>query len=200
MRKPTYLEWEHILLDTSIIISYLNAHRNEKDERCAFVKRIVDDLNSNKNSDSKARKLYISSITVAELYDKSDDIKKTEKIVKSLNVKDVSFIAFDSDLAEHMTSTYHSVLGTDKLKQIARDLSFPENDLLHGRQWIEKDTMILATCDYLACDVVLTTDKKTMLPMAEKLDIYCAVIEKENFNHNNTYIFDYQPGFGKSTQ
>lgn len=90
-------------------------------------------------------------------------------------------------------------LGTEKLKQIARDLSFPENDLLHGRQWIEKDTMILATADYLSCDVVLTTDKNTMLPMAEKLDIYCAVVEKENFNYNDTYIFEYQLGFNKQS-
>lgn len=194
-----YTDWEHIMLDTSAIITYLYGVINQKNERAVFAKRVIDDLISKKNNQSKNRQFYVSSITIAELYNKSGDVTKADKIVKMLNVKALTFMPFDNDIAEYMTGKYHSILGTDKLKDIARELNFPEHDLLLGRQWIEKDVMILGTADYLNCDAVLTMDKKTMLPIANKLDIYCAVLEKENFNYGDSHVFEYQLGFNNAT-
>ena len=195
MNKVKYLEWENILLDTSVVIKYLHALRDGNHHVANFVKRVIDNLNTTKNSNGKARKFYVSSVTISELYDKSGDISRAEKIVRALNIKGVTFLPFDNDIAEFMTNKYHGVLGTNNLKKIARDLSFPEHDLLHGRQWIEKDVMILATAEYQKCDVVLSMDKNTMLPLSEKLDVFCCIVEADNFQHNDTYIFEY--GYGQ---
>ena len=50
MRKVPYLQWENILLDTSILFSYIQATRdNNTDEGCNFIKRVIDDLSNNKS-------------------------------------------------------------------------------------------------------------------------------------------------------
>ena len=197
MNKVKYAEWENIFLDTSIIIRYLHGMRDGNNREAAFVKRLIDDLNATKTSKGKKRNFFISSITIGELYDKSGDTKRAENIVRALNTKGLTFISFDNDIAEFMTGKYHAILGTSVLKDIARQLSFPEHDLLHARQWIEKDVMIIASAEYSNCDIILTMDKKTMLPIANKADYFCGVAEIDNFNCNESYIFEYDYGVYK---
>lgn len=192
MRKATYLQWEHIMLDTTILFSYIQATRESNtDIRCNFVKRLIDDLNTNKSSTDKKRSFYISAISIAEMYDKSTDIKKTEKIVTKLNIANMTFVPFDVDIAEFMTSNYHQVLGTEKQKQISRELDLPESEMELAREWITKDLMIIATADYLKCDAVITLDERTFLPMAHKVDYFCCVAKEHRFNLSKDYIFDY---------
>lgn len=192
MRKVPYLDWKHIMLDTTIIFAYIQATRDEnKDDRCVFVKRLIDDLNTNNSNDGTKRSFYVSAISISEMYDKSSDKKKTEKIVSKLGVRSMTFMPFDTDVAEFMTSNYHSVLGTNKHKDIAKELKLPQHEGDYVREWITKDLMIIATGDYLKCDCILTLDERTMLPMSQKVDFFCCVALKKNFNQNETYIFEY---------
>ena len=164
MNKVKYAEWENIFLDTSIIIRYLHGMRDGNNREAAFVKRLIDDLNATKTSKGKKRNFFISSITIGELYDKSGDTKRAENIVRALNTKGLTFISFDNDIAEFMTGKYHAILGTSVLKDIARQLSFPEHDLLHARQWIEKDVMIIASAEYSNCDIILQSERISTNP------------------------------------
>lgn len=149
MRKVSYLDWEHILLDTSVLFSYMNAVRSQHDTKCNFVKRVIDDLVSKKATNNHERQFYISAISISEMLDKSTNQKKTVNIIKHLNSKNVTFSDFDTDIAEFMTSNYHQLLGTDK---------------------------------------------RTMLPLANKVDYFCAVLEEENFTQsvNEKYILTYE--------
>jgi len=64
MRKVPYFEWENIFLDTSILFSYIQATRdNNTDLGCTFVKRIIDDLNSNPSTKKKKRNFYVSAVS-----------------------------------------------------------------------------------------------------------------------------------------
>jgi ABC-type sulfate transport system substrate-binding protein len=105
MRKVPYLQWEDVFLDTTIIFAYIQATRdNNADDVCRFVKRLIDDLNSNKSTSGAKRRFYISAISISEMYDRSSDQKKTEKIIKKMNIRTMTFVPFDTDIAEHMTS------------------------------------------------------------------------------------------------
>lgn len=196
MRKIPYFQWENIFLDTSILFCYIQATRdNNKDEECSFVKRVVDDLNHNESTNKKKRNFYVSAVSIAEMYDKSTDIKKTEKLVSKMNIRTMTYVAFDTDIAEHMTSTYHSVLGTSKQNKLAIEIGFPQHNLVMAREWITKDLMILASADYLKCDTILTIDDKTFMPLCEKVDFFGCSCKSANFNVNDAYIFEYN---GKS--
>lgn len=192
MRKVPYLQWEHILLDTSILFSYIQATRdNNADNDCKFVKRIIDDLNTNQSTTRRKRNFYVSAISISEMYDKSTDQKKTEKIISKMNVSTMTYVSFDTDIAEHMTSNYHQILGTTKQNKLAQKLGFPQHDLTMAREWITKDLMILATADYLKCDTVLTIDEKTFIPLCKEVDYFGCLCKESKFNLNDTYIFEY---------
>ena len=192
MRKVPYLQWEHIFLDTSIIFSYIQATREDNtDEKCKFVKRIIDDLNANKSTTKQKRSFYVSAVSIGEMYDKSADIKKTEAIVKKMNVSTMTYVSYDTDIAEHMTSNYHAILGTTKLNNLAKALNFPNYDMAMAREWIIKDLMSIASADYLKCDAILTIDEKSFLPLCKTVDFFGCHCVKEKFNQNDTYIFDY---------
>ncbi|MBS1630004.1 MAG: PIN domain-containing protein [Bacteroidetes bacterium] len=204
MIKPIYTEWEHIFLDTCIIIDYLHAKRNPGHAtRADYVKKILDDLLTKKTASGANRKFYVSAITISELLDKSDDKPKAERLVKQLNASDLTYVAFDNDIAGFMTANYHAILGTDKLRAISRELSWPEHDLVLAREWVSKDLMIIASAHSLDCDVVLTVDWKTFYPVAEKVDCFCALVLEDNFNisPSGANIFAYEPtNYGKSSQ
>lgn len=192
MRKVSYLQWEHIFLDTSIIFSYIQATReNNTSEECKFVKRVIDDLNTNKSTNKQKRNFYVSAVSIGEMYDKSTDIKKTESIVNKMNISTMTYVPYDTDIAEHMTSNYHAILGTPKLNGLAKKLAFPDYDGAMVREWIIKDLMIIASADYFKCDAVLTLDEKSFLPLCKEADYFGCLCKKERFNHNDTYIFDY---------
>lgn len=192
MRKVPYLQWENILLDTTILFSYIQATRDtNKDESCKFVKRLIDDLGANKSTGNKERNFYISAISIGEMYDKSTDQKKTEKIIAKMNVRTMTYVAFDTDIAEHMTSNYHSILGTEKQNKFAKSLGIKDHDMVMAREWITKDLMIIATADFLKCDAVLTMDEKTFLPLCEQVQFFGCNAKEKKFNTSKEYIFDY---------
>ena len=191
MRKVPYLDWENILLDTTAIFAYIQATRETNtDPRCDFVKRLIDDLNTKKTTSGKRRTFYISAISIAEMYDRSTDQKKTERIVQKLRINGLNFVPFDTDVAEHMTHNYHPVLGTDKQKQITKELNLPGEGTI-AREWVTKDLMIIATADYYKCDTAITLDARTFEPLAKRVNYHCCVALEPKFNLNTEYIFEY---------
>jgi hypothetical protein len=53
--------------------------------------------------------------------------------------------------------------------------------------------MIIASGQRFNCDVILTTDIKTLYPMAEQVDFPCAIPYPECFEITPTYIHRYEP-------
>ena len=51
--------------------------------------------------------------------------------------------------------------------------------------------MIISIVDYLKCDVVMTIDDNTFLPLCNEVDYYCCSCKKSKFNSNDVYIFEY---------
>ncbi|HMO63470.1 MAG TPA: hypothetical protein PKC39_15180 [Ferruginibacter sp.] len=192
MRKVPYLQWENIFLDTTIVFSYIQATRsNNTDPRCDFVKRVIDDLSSNKSTTGKKRNFYISAVSISEMYDKSTDQKKTERIVSSMKIGTMTYVSFDTDIAEFMTSNYHPVLGTTKQTAIAKQFGFKDHEIVMAREWITKDLMIIASSDYLQCDAVLTLDERTFAPLCKEVNCFCCVTLEQKFNLSPQYIFEY---------
>ncbi len=62
------------------------------------------------------------------MYDKSTDRKKTESIITKMNVGTMTYVAFDTEIAEHMTSNYNSILDTEKQNKLAQKLAYPQYD------------------------------------------------------------------------
>lgn len=185
MNSVPLKNWRNILLDTSVIIKLFHALGNTKDDEANFVLDLMRYLATNKAelSESSQRLFHISAITISEIWAKSTNQTHTERIINALQPQNVVFVSYDEDIAQHINDKYHSILSNQKLNKFAKEISFG-NDLKMAREWILKDVMIIGTSDYMECDVLLTNDKNTLIPMADKLDVFSALCHPDYFEYN----------------
>ncbi len=177
--------WRNIMLDTSVIIKLFHALGNTKDDEPKFVLDLLRYLSSNKAaiSESQDRFFYISAITISEIWSKSTLQTHRERIMEAINHRNILFVSYDEEIAQHINDKYHSILSNKKLNKFAEEISFG-NDLKMAREWILKDVMIIGTSDYMKCDVLLTNDKNTLMPMADKLGVFSALCHPDYFEFN----------------
>lgn len=185
-------DWEHIFLDTSVIINLLASQKKDiKDDRILFNSRLVKYLNGNNAGSGNPRKFYISSITISEILSIAPSSDRTVEIIKALDSENVTFVSFDNSIAELMNEKYHTLRTKDKLNAFAKSISWPDHDLVMAREWILKDAMILASSEYLECDVALTSDHKTMYKLAKNLAVPCGLINPKYFQVTDQHIMGY---------
>lgn len=192
MRKVDIYDWEHIFLDTTIIFCYFHALRTPgNDPKSDFVKQLLDDLMFNRSRRENQRQFYMSAISISEMLDKSEEIPKTEKIIRDLRVQNMTYVSFDEEIAEYMTSNYHQILGTNKQKTLSKLFGFQDVNMVMVREWMTKDAMIIASSDFYDCDVVLTVDERTFFPLADAVGHFSALVKQEHFSINGSTIWAY---------
>jgi predicted nucleic acid-binding protein len=188
--KP-FKDWEHIFLDTTVIINLLlSLKTGVTDSVAIFTNKLITYLNNNNSGAGRKRQFYVSSVTISELLAKTPNGKAVE-IINAINSENVTFVAFDNDIAELLNNTYHPILGKGALNDFAKQLSWPEHDLVLAREWIQRDTMILASSQYVQADVILTNDKRTMYQTAKQGSVPCALSFPDYFNSSDEHILGY---------
>lgn len=189
--KP-FKDWENIFLDTSIVIHIiLSARPGITDKQVLFTKKLIEYLSKNKAASGKERRFYVSALTIAEIWSKSND-KMTKEIVKAIDSENTTIVAFDNEIADLMTNSYNDILGSKKLNKFASELSFPSSDLLMAREWIQKDTMIIGSSQYLNCDILMTLDGKTMYRTAQRLKVPCVYAMEKYFDQSEQFFLGYK--------
>lgn len=195
--KQSIQDWQHIFLDSSIIINLLLYKKNPDEASAAFVYKLISYLSANKTKDNKNRIFYISAITISEILIKENDREKIEKILTAIDSQDVEFISFDEAIALQMTSQMHSYLANTELHRFAEEIGWKSHELMLAREWITRDYMIVMSGINRKVDVLLTMDKNTFYPICEKADGFCVLCYDNLFNFNDTYFFEYNAGKAK---
>ena len=189
MNKKNIRDWKYILLDTSFIIDYLSdperfTNNPKKKDNIELAKKIMDLLSSELRETKPL--FYVTSITLGELQ-KLESASGARMILNIFNACDVSFLSYGKKEAEILGNT---VLGWRKqkqpkvaLKQIEEECK--KNGISNFRLWISDDMKILSCAkvcfNHKRLDVILTSDEKTFLPIAEYMELPCMVVKKENF-------------------
>lgn len=180
-------KWNKVCLDTSVILGLLKSMRSDcNDTICLFIKQLVKQL---VNADTQ---FIVSAISESEILQRYQ--LKSEKqlnVLKAIGSNDTTFVAFDSDIAYHLTNEYYSLLNKESVKGVAKDVGWDTSNYDIVREHVTRDLMIIASSDYFKCDVILTCDKKTMYKQAFALNIPCAITQPKYFNATNAGIFEY---------
>jgi predicted nucleic acid-binding protein len=181
MIKRKMVDCLRIFLDTSILIDMFNT--NSKDERVVFVKNLMDSLNENVTSSKKDRTFYISAITIGEMvkFSTKREDEVIHDIIVALDAKNIELVPYSVDIALTQNKLFKDYLAKRKLNKLLEELeAFPSN-YLQGREHITRDFMIISSAFHINADVVLTCDKKTFLPIAELVNVFCITAYPNNF-------------------
>jgi len=182
-------KWNKVCLDTSVVLGLLKSMRSDcKDSICLFIKQLVKQLvNSN-------AEFIVSAISESEILQRYElQSNKQTNVLKAIASNDTTFVAFDSDIAYHLTNEYYALLKKESVISFAKDVGWDTTNYDIVREHVTRDLMIIATSDYSNCDVILTCDKRTMYRQAFALNIPCVITEPKYFNFTNAGIFEYYP-------
>lgn len=175
MEKPIE-EWVHIFLDTCIIIDLfvpmdrINQYPEALKERIIKTKKLFEFFKASGTS----RTFYISAITVGELTKMASDVPNDEMLIELFSSGDVAFVDYTKDIALSINGKLNKYLPDTTINQYVKqkEKELNEQNVFQARQYIVDDLKIIASANYLPkIDVILTSDKNTFLPIAEKFEL-----------------------------
>ncbi|SDS06067.1 hypothetical protein [Gramella sp. MAR_2010_147] len=187
------INWQRILLDTSVLIRVLDFKKNGKPAN-EFANSLVEFLSNTEAqvSDNKKakRRYYISSISIAEIIDSTQpsSSEKTKLIIQALNANNVQVIDFDEDVANIFSLEFVEKLGVNYAKDILS--KWGEINSKVNREILTKDLMILASGIYNDVDAYLCVDKG-MYKLGREVNLEMVYVKKEFFNFNDKYFFEF---------
>jgi hypothetical protein len=185
-------EWKHVFLDTSFIIDYLSDSEKfdanpKKKENIEVSKMIMEYLSLKKNNEKP--QFYVTSITLGELR-RLETASIFKKIIEVLSAGDVIFVSYRKEEAIEVNNIIEKYKKTKSPKLSLEDLgkARKESGCLNYRNWISDDMKILSCAKILydrkQLDIILTSDEKTFLPIAEFLELPCCILNKRYLPRN----------------
>lgn len=187
MPNIDYARWRRILLDTNTIIDFINGKQGGQDDRETFAVKLITDL----SNPARKAEFFISFISLSEIHKRVDNAEKMRQVTSALAGSNVTFVAFDDAPAEFMADNYTDYLGNKALNDAAYRFHWQGNNLVNAREWINRDLMLIATAQGLGLDVILSSDVKTMYPLANEVGGFCAMAYQECFEVTPSYIHRY---------
>jgi hypothetical protein len=180
-------DWQHIFLDTSYIIDLLSdparfAKNIEHQQRIMLSHEVQRTLETHS---SKARKYYVSSITIGELCYTKKDGALVADLTALFSGDFLQFINYDRGIALKMVGYLHTALPLAQRKQMESHISksLEKAGCANTRQWMEDDIKIIACAKALPqLDAILTSDKNSFIPFANALEVpVIGMFESEYF-------------------
>jgi hypothetical protein len=182
-------DWKYILLDTSFIIDYLSDPERYdanpvKKQNIEIAKKIMKQL-----SRKESLHFYITSITLGEL-ERLETKTVFKTILEVFSAGDVSVVSYGKNEALEM----HGIIGGHsgyKHKQAPHrfrqdmEKARRESGCINHRGWVSDDMKILSCAkrlyDRKQLDIILTSDEKTFLPIADFLELPCRALNIKHF-------------------
>lgn len=179
-------KWEHIFLDTSVIFDlFANPEKLNNNlpvkERVLNTQKLFDYLNEVSNQTGKKYMFYVSSVTIAEMTRK-DGADLLNAMYSFFNSSGLTFVDFSKNIACKISQNVKEYIADYSINQFISYIqknTIEPGDVIISREWIIDDLKIVATAKSIGkIDVVLTADKKSFKPIAEKVNL--PVLETNN--------------------
>lgn len=182
-------ECERILIDTTPLIDAINADFTTPERSLTL--DLFEFLCSHKTSHNRVRKFVISTVSIMEIANLSTREDAAEILSNILDIGDAEIRSFGMDEALWVNRHFKGLLSKQQKNDFARLHKENEENIGSARQWIDKDMMIVATAAMADVDVILTRDKKTFKPLADRVGILCALTEGDWFiKSGNNFEFN----------
>ena len=117
----------------------------------------------------------ISAVTLGELTKTEDETSVKNDIIRLLNTEQVVIIDYGASIAEFVSKGLGKYIENRHVNSLLKEFELVRKEggnVINARNWVSDDLKIAATAKtYKKIDVLLTGDKKTFFPIAQKLNI-----------------------------
>lgn len=199
---PAVSEWKRIFIDTSFIIdSVRNQEKIKKDDSKYHNIRnthlLLDYFKQKSNQDQQVR-WVTSSIVLSELtkFENEDAVSELQRILDSSELEIINFTKKEANfILKDMVNYVEQKHVSQYIKALEKALK--EDNIFNPKNYVAKDALIIACAKSKRCDVVLTSDKNSFIPIAKQVglpilntaDLLLDMFK--NLNYNSPISTDY---------
>ena len=189
-------EWRRVFVDTSFIIDSVRdlAMLSDSDPKFQSVRKSHELLaHFQKSADLKGQSIrwVTSSIVLSELlkFENKDAVNELQKTFKTPEVEIINFTEREAsfilnDMADFIEQKH---IG-QYIKELQKALA--EKHVFNPKNYIAKDALIIACAKSKPCDVVLTYDRNSFMPIAKQVKLPILLSEDIPMDMYNS--IDYQ--------
>lgn len=174
---PPIAEWRRIFIDTSFIIDLLRdlksiSPENPKYETIEKSQKLLEHFKLVATKEENKIRWITSSIVLSELI-KFETKEIVDELQNILNSPEVEIINFTKKEANFIVNDMGSYVQENHISRYIQELQkeMGNTGVFNPRNFVSKDALIIACAKSKPCDVVLTSDKNTFVPMAKKVDL-----------------------------
>lgn len=174
---PAIKNWRRIFIDTSFIIDSVRTLpiNPEKDPKYWNIKNthdLIDYFKLRSTKETTSVRWVTSSIVLSELT-KFEDSDAVEALQDLFDTPEVEIINFTKKEAEFILNDMVDYIEQDHVNQFFKDLkdALSSQNVFNPRNYIAKDALIIACAKSKGCDVVLTSDKNSFIPIARQVKL-----------------------------
>ena len=174
---PAISEWRRIFIDTSFIIDLLRAldkmsHNDLKYQSVYRSQKLLEHFQLISENGNKSVRWVTSSIVLSELI-KFENTEVVDELQKILATTEVEIINFTPKEARFILQDMRAYIEEKHVTQYIRELQkeLAQAGVFNPRNYVSKDALIIACAKSKKCDVVLTSDKNSFVPLARKVQL-----------------------------
>lgn len=173
---PAISEWKRIFIDTSFIIdSVRNIEKiKEDDPKFKNIKNthLLLDYFKQKDKLDQPIRWITSSIVLSELtkFENEDAVLELQSVLDSSELEIINFTKKEAhfilkDMADYVEQKHINQF----IK--SREKALKNHNIFNPKNYVAKDALIIACAKSKRCDVVLTSDKNSFIPIAKQVKL-----------------------------
>lgn len=199
---PAVSEWKRIFIDTSFIIDSVRNQEKIKEDDAKYhnirnTHLLLDYFKQKSNQDQQVR-WVTSSIVLSELtkFENEDAVSELQRILDSSELEIINFTKKEANfILKDMVNYVEQKHVSQYIKALEKALK--EDNIFNPKNYVAKDALIIACAKSKRCDVVLTSDKNSFIPIAKQVglpilntaDLLLDMFK--NLNYNSPISTDY---------
>lgn len=174
---PAISEWRRVFIDTSFILDLVRdiSVMSPEDPKYQAVERsqkLLEHFKLVAEKNEKPVRWITCSIVLSELI-KFENEEAIEELQKILNSAEVEIINFTGKEANFIVSEMGNYIEEKHIAQFLREVQreLGKSGIFNPRGYVSKDALIIACAKSKRCDVVITSDKNSFVPIAKKVQL-----------------------------
>lgn len=173
---PAISDWKRIFIDTSFIIDAVRDIEkiNQSNPKYESIRRTHALIDYFGLSESKGQEVIwiTSSIVLSELikFENKDAVSELQNLFNTSNIEIVNFTRKEASfLVDDMTNYIEQKHIGRYVKELREALA--EMNVFNPKNYISNDALIIACSKSKPCDVVITSDEKSFMPIAKQVNL-----------------------------
>lgn len=173
---PAISEWKRIFIDTSFIIDGVREiqHLSDSDPKYESIFKTHALINyfSLLEEENRSPRWVTSSIVLSELskFENKDAVDELQKLFNTSNVEVINFTRKEASFIVNDMANY---IEQPHIAQFIREFkkALAEKNIFNPKNLISNDALIVACAKTKICDVVLTSDENSFMPIAKQVNL-----------------------------